>query len=305
MATPETKVLLVEDNPADARLLREALAEISDFKFEITHCETLAQTRESLAKNPSDVILSDLGLPDSQGLDTVRQIHNAAPGVPIVVLTALNDESFGSLALQQGAQDYLVKGQIDGRLLWRALRYAMERHRVQLGVLSLALIDDLTGFNNRRGFLALAEHHANLAYRTRKTFLVAFVDFDGLKQINDTFGHQEGNRALVDASIVLRDSFRQSDILARLGGDEFAILVADAAEVDIKAVRHRIDQKLSSFNAEPGRRYDLSFSMGFVSNNPGQRSEVEQLLAQADDLMYQQKRRKAQARKSLAAQPPG
>ena len=133
---------------------------------------------------------------------------------------------------------------------------------MQLGVLSLALIDDLTGFNNRRGFLALAEHHANLAYRTGKTFLVAFVDFDGLKRINDTFGHQEGNRALVDASIVLRDSFRQSDILARLGGDEFAILVADAAENDIEAVRHRIDRKLCSFNADPGRRYDLSFSVG-------------------------------------------
>ena len=296
MTNPVTKVLLVEDNPADARLLREALAEIADSRFEIAHCETLAQARELLAKNTPDVILSDLGLPDSQGLDTVSHIHHAAPGIPVVVLTALNDESFGSLALQQGAQDYLVKGEIDGRLLWRALRYAMERHRVQLGVLSLALIDDLTGLNNRRGFLALAEHHANLAYRTGKPFLVAFVDFDGLKRINDTFGHQEGNRALVDASIVLRDSFRQSDILARLGGDEFAILVADAAENDVEAVRHRIDRKLCSFNADPGRRYDLSFSMGFVPSDSGQRSDLEQLLAQADALMYQQKRRKACSR---------
>ena len=267
MPGPVTTVLLVEDNPADARLLREALAEIADSRFEITHCETLSQAHEFLAKNTSDVILSDLGLPDSQGLETIRHIHKAAPGVPIVVLTALNDESFGDQVLQEGAQDYLVKGQIDSRLLWRALRYAMERHRVQLGALTLALIDDLTGFNNRRGFLALAEHHANLAYRTGKTFLLAFVDLDGLKRINDTFGHQEGNRALVDTSIVLRDSFRQSDILARLGGDEFAILVAEAAENDIEAVRHRIDRKLCSFNADPGRRYDLSFSVGIVPND--------------------------------------
>jgi len=296
MPGPVTTVLLVEDNPADARLLREALAEIADSRFEITHCETLAQAHEFLAKNTSDVILSDLGLPDSQGLETIRHIHKAAPGVPVVVLTALNDESFGGQVLQEGAQDYLVKGQIDSRLLWRALRYAMERHRVQLGALTLALIDDLTGFNNRRGFLALAEHHASLAYRTGKTFLLAFVDLDGLKRINDTFGHQEGNRALVDTSIVLRDSFRQSDILARLGGDEFAILVAEAAENDIEAVRHRIDRKLCSFNADPGRRYDLSFSVGIVPNDATQHSNLEQLLSQADALMYRQKQSKKDSR---------
>jgi len=301
MPGPVTTVLLVEDNPADARLLREALAEIADSRFEITHCETLSQAHEFLAKNTSDVILSDLGLPDSQGLETIRHIHKAAPGVPIVVLTALNDESFGDQVLQEGAQDYLVKGQIDSRLLWRALRYAMERHRVQLGALTLALIDDLTGFNNRSGFLALAEHHANLAYRTGKTFLLAFVDLDGLKRINDTFGHQEGNRELVDTSIVLRDSFRQSDILARLGGDEFAILVAEAAENDIEAVRHRIDRKLCSFNADPGRRYDLSFSVGIVPNDSTQHSNLEQLLSQADALMYRQKQSKKDSRVFLTS----
>jgi len=301
MPGPVTTVLLVEDNPADARLLREALAEIADSRFEITHCETLSQAHEFLAKNTSDVILSDLGLPDSQGLETIRHIHKAAPGVPIVVLTALNDESFGDQVLQEGAQDYLVKGQIDSRLLWRALRYAMERHRVQLGALTLALIDDLTGFNNRRGFLALAEHHANLACRTGKTFLLAFVDLDGLKRINDTFGHQEGNRALVDTSIVLRDSFRQSDILARLGGDEFAILVAEAAENDIEAVRHRIDRKLCSFNADPGRRYDLSFSVGIVPNDATQHSNLEHLLSQADALMYRQKQSNKDSREFLTS----
>jgi len=97
----------------------------------------------------------------------------------------------------------------DPRLMREALaeRYAMERHRVHLGELTLALIDDLTGLNNRRGFLTLAEHHAHLAYRTAKTFLLAFVDLDGLKRINDTFGHQEGNCALVGAAIVPKDSF--------------------------------------------------------------------------------------------------
>lgn len=303
MPTPVTKVLLVEDNPADVRLLREALSEITDSRFEITHCETLAQACESLAKNTPDIILSDLGLPDSQGLETVRHIHSEAPGVPVVVLTSLNDESFGSQALQEGAQDYLVKGQIGARLLWRALRYSMERQRMQLELLSLSLIDDLTGLNNRRGFLSLAEHHLKVARRTGTPFLLAFVDLDAMKQINDKFGHQEGNRALVDAAKVLMDSCRQSDILARLGGDEFAILIADADGSSIETVVHRVQQKLASCNANPNRRYDLSLSIGIVPDDATQHSGIEQMLSQADALMYQQKRGKKHSRESVTSSP--
>src|SRR2546427_5202400 len=292
MLTTITKILIIEDNPGDVRLLQEALAEIPELLLEFVHCETLVQAFEYLAKSSPDVILLDLGLPDSQGLETVRRTHAAAPEVTLVVLTVLDDGDLAVRSLQEGAQDYLVKAQIDGSLLWHAIRYAMERQRVQLGLLNLAFMDDLTGLNNRRGFFVLAEHHMKFACRTGKPFLVAFVDLDGMKQINDTFGHQEGNRALVDASNVLRDSFRQSDIIARLGGDEFAILVADAAENDIQAVLQRIDRKLCSSNADPGRRYDLSFSIGIVPSLATQHSDVEHLLCQADALMYRQKHSK-------------
>jgi diguanylate cyclase (GGDEF)-like protein len=169
---------------------------------------------------------------------------------------------------------------------------------VQLQKLSLSLIDDLTGLNNRRGFLALAEHHVKVARRNGKSFLLAFVDLDGMKQINDTFGHQEGNRALVDAARVLMDSFRQSDVLARLGGDEFAILIADADGTSVETVVQRVQQKLLACNADPGRHYDLCFSMGIVPDDVTQHSHIEQLLSQADALMYQQKRSKGAARKS-------
>jgi two-component system cell cycle response regulator len=290
------KILLLEDNPGDARLLREALAEITESEFELTYCETVAQALESLRKHKPDVVLSDLGLPDSEGLEAVRSVHSAAPDIPIVVLTAMNDESLAVQSLQEGAQDYLVKGGIDGGSLWRALRYAMERQRVQLEVLNLALIDDLTGLNNRRGFLSLGRHHLKVAYRTRKPFLLVFVDLDGLKRINDTFGHQEGNHAIVDASNILKDSFRQSDILARLGGDEFAALIADAPDDSAETVTHRIQQKLASLNTSPGRRYDLSFSIGIVTSDTTQPTDLENLLSQADALMYEDKRNKPLSR---------
>src|SRR6266481_6141852 len=184
MLTTITKILMIEDNPGDVRLLQEALAEIPELSLEFVHCETLVQAFEYLAKS--------------------------SPEVTLVVLTVLDDGDLAVRSLQEGAQDYLVKAQIDGSLLWHAIRYAMERQRVQLGLLNLALMDDLTGLNNRRGFFVLAEHHMKFACRTGKPFLVAFVDLDGMKQINDAFGHQEGNRALVDTSNILRDSFRQS-----------------------------------------------------------------------------------------------
>lgn len=293
MPTLSTKMLLVEDNPGDARLLREAIAEITESKFELTHCETLAQAIESILSSKPDVVLSDLGLPDAQGLEAVRRLHRAAPEVPIVILSAVDNETLAIQSLQEGAQDYLAKGQLDGRSLWHALRYAVERQRVQLELLNLSLIDDLTGLNNRRGFLRLVEHHVKLAYRTGKPFLIAFVDLDGLKRINDTFGHQEGNHALVDASNVLKDSFRQSDILARFGGDEFAVLVTESSDNAIETVIHRVQHKLASLNADPGRRYDLSLSLGIVAADLTEHTDLEVLLSQADALMYEHKKSKA------------
>jgi len=286
------KILLIEDNPGDVRLIRVALEEIANLQFELIHCETLAHAFKFLAVGKPDIILLDLGLPDSQELETVRRTRAAAEETPLVVLTVLDDGDLAVQSLREGAQDYLVKAQISGALLWHAMHYAMERQRVQLGLLNLALIDDLTGLGNRRGFFTLAEHHLKLAYRTGKPFLVAFVDLDGMKGINDTFGHQEGNRALVEASNILRDSFRQSDILARMGGDEFAIIVADAGEESITTVIARVQEKLRNRNAQPNRRYSLSFSIGIVPGDVAQRAHLESLLDRADAAMYEQKQSK-------------
>ena len=232
----------------------------------------------------------DLGLPDSGGLDTLRQTQAVMPGVPIVALTGLNDEAVAVRALREGAQDCLVKGQVDGNVLARSLRHAIERHRVHSTCRSLSLVDDLTGLHNRRGFLTLAEQHLKLACRLGKSFLLVFVDVDGLKQINDSFGHSEGNRALAETANVLRNSFRRSDILARLGGDEFAVLAADQSESSGEIVSHRLQDKIATCSTQPARLYRLSVSVGVVPWHPAQPYSLEELLAQADVLMYEQKR---------------
>jgi diguanylate cyclase (GGDEF)-like protein len=291
MSDSLVSILLIEDNPGDARLFQE-LARASEFPFEVVHCETLSGALDLLADCKPELALLDLGLPDATGLEGVCRIRRAAPDSPLIVLTGLDDETLAIEALKQGAQDYLVKGNIGSNSLRRALRYALERPRVQLEFSNLSLIDDLTGLYNRKGFLALGEHRIKLARRTGESFLVAFVDLDRLKQINDTLGHSEGNHAIVDTANVLKDSFRQSDIIARLGGDEFAVFVADADKNSIQTVRHRVQQKVDRCNAEPGRQYFLSFSIGIASGDAAGYADLETLLGIADALMYEHKRSK-------------
>jgi diguanylate cyclase (GGDEF)-like protein/PAS domain S-box-containing protein len=124
-------LLLVEDNPGDARLIREMFNEQGTHDTELIRAATMTEAEKNLSERAFDIILLDLGLPDSQGLEAVRRAHAAAPRVPLVVLTGLDDESLAAQALQVGAQDYLIKGQIETRGLLRALRYAVERKAME------------------------------------------------------------------------------------------------------------------------------------------------------------------------------
>ncbi|MBF8254327.1 MAG: histidine kinase,Response regulator receiver domain protein,histidine kinase,GAF domain-containing, partial [Deltaproteobacteria bacterium] len=135
LSTEPLRVLLIEDNPGDARLIRESWKDIKDLRFTLEHLGLLAEGLKRLASEKPDVLLLDLSLPDSAGLDTLARVRQQAPKVPVVVLTGLDDENTGIAAVKIGAQDFLVKGQADGALLGRALRYAVERQRAEEQVL--------------------------------------------------------------------------------------------------------------------------------------------------------------------------
>jgi sigma-B regulation protein RsbU (phosphoserine phosphatase) len=132
MASAPIRILLVEDNPGDARLLREQLREASSLRFDLTHVDRLSEARERVAREGADIVLLDLSLPDAHGLETVRSMLEAAPELPIIVLTGLDDETTAVQAVQAGAQDFLVKGQVEGGGLARAIRYARERKWLDL-----------------------------------------------------------------------------------------------------------------------------------------------------------------------------
>jgi len=209
----------------------------------------------------------------------------------MVVLSESDDELLAVESLRQGVQDFLPKEPLDRLTLVRALRYSMERHRLQKNLQNLSLIDDLTGLYNRRGFLALAEQHLRMIQRKGAALLI-YLDLDDLKLINDTHGHLEGNRALIVTTNVLRACFRQSDILARLGGDEFCVLMTDAGQDSDQQVRKRLHQRTDFINALSSWKFRLSLSVGIAEVPVVHQPSLDQLLRIADTHMYEEKRKK-------------
>jgi two-component system, cell cycle response regulator len=283
------RVLLVEDNDGDARLLREFLSERHQGGPELARVKSLAEALEFLGRETADVALLDLALPDTSGLDTVRRVRAAAPDLALIVLTGLDDSDVAVRAVRAGAQDYLIKGEIDANVLGRAIRYALERQKMQVALSSLALIDDLTGLYNRRGFLALAEHQLKLARRTTRPFALVFIDIDGLKAINDTMGHIEGNHVITEIGFILKDTFRSSDILGRLGGDEFCVFMIDAGADVAHMMRRRLRERTTARNAQASARIALDFSMGALCCQADDARPLDDLVSAADALMYSEK----------------
>jgi diguanylate cyclase (GGDEF)-like protein/PAS domain S-box-containing protein len=419
-------ILLVEDNPGDARLLREMFNEQGARDTELTLVDSMSKAEEHLAEHAGDIILLDLGLPDAQGLAAVRRTHAAAPRVPLVVLTGLDDESLAAQALQEGAQDYLVKGQIvlegqiETRGLLRALRYAIERKALEEALfvekeraqVTLNCIGDavactdisgnltflntvaekLTGWSwqeaagrpmaevfrilsttNRKTVLDPMEmaverdrtvrlpsnsilirrdgfeipiedsvapihdregqatgavivfrdvsaaramtlqitHSAEhdfltglpnrmllndrvgqaiaLAARHMKQVAILFLDLDGFKHINDSFGHTIGDKLLQSVAKRLVDCVRGSDTVSRQGGDEFVVLLSEVEHSEDAAITARRMLRLVAEAHSVGQHeLHITTSMG-VSVYPDDGLDAETLIKNADTAMYQAK----------------
>ncbi len=164
----KVKILLFEDNPGDAGLIEEMLEESADFRYELKNAETLKEGLSFLKENSFDIILSDLGLPDSDGIDTFLEIHARNSRIPIVILTGISDEKIGIDAVKKGAQDYLVKGQVDSRLLKRSIQYSIERKKAEERIQNLANIvessNDAIITRSLDGFITSWNHGAEQIY---------------------------------------------------------------------------------------------------------------------------------------------
>lgn len=194
-----------------------------------------------------------------------------------------------SKVLRSGAPDSQSLRVATHPAVWSAVKHALIERELRY----LALTDDLTCLYNRRAFFAAATHQLKLARRNGQSMLLFFCDVDDLKKINDTFGHQEGDSALVRAADALEEAFRGSDILARIGGDEFAVLaMTDSADCE-KVLLDRLNRGLKRSNTNE-TRYSLSLSVGVACSDPKKALSLGELMAEADKSMYKHKRSKLQ-----------
>jgi two-component system cell cycle response regulator len=291
--TTETqKMLLVQDNLGTARALQEMVAGGQPARFEVVHVDRLAEAQRYLVEEQFDIILLDLSLPDVSGIETLIRLHDAARDTPIVVLSDREDEALALKTVQAGAQDHLLTPELERGSLLRALRYAIERHNRLAELRTMSLIDDTTELYNRRGFLTLAQQQIKLANRTQRNLMLLFADLDGLKLINDSFGHSEGTRALMETAQILREIFRSSDIIARIGGDEFVVMVVETCGLSIDVIVQRFEEQVRRHNVLHDRPYRLSISVGAACYNPDEPCSIDELLSRADLRMYEHKRSK-------------
>ena len=284
--TERTRILVVEDNPGDLRLIRELLCE-SEPPCEIQAADRLSEAFRILAEDEIDLVLLDLSLPDSSGMEGFHRMRSEMPATPIIILTGLRDVDLAREAVRGGAQDFLVKGHLEGNLLVHAVRYAMHRHALQRSLEELSLRDPLTGLYNRRGFHLLAEQSLRVA---RRESLLLMADVDDLKGLNDRHGHPFGDQALCAVARALESGLRESDIVARLGGDEFVVLAVEASPPGAEQLVRRVKGRLSSESEGLDFGGELSISVGHAAFDPSTGLSMKDLMAQADQEMYREKR---------------
>ena len=223
---------------------------------------------------------------DNERIDDVFQaLLSEANGELASLLRDVRTESHGTLPGD-------TRGQPVSELLMRAVRCAAKQYMLQAELGNLALTDELTSLYNRRGFMALAERQLKIGRRSGRGMLLFVMDVDRLKQINDSFGHFEGDRALKRTAEVLEETFRDSDVLARLGGDEFAVLAVEASGRSEARIKTRLLECLKSISAKPSR-YEISLSIGLARFDPCSRMSIGELMAKADRAMYELKRRRS------------
>lgn len=282
-----TRVLLIEDNPGDARLIREMVRDMPDSGIVVEHVNRLALGLERLAEGGIDLVLLDLTLPDSRGFPTLRTLQNRSGRVPVIVLTGLEDEELAVAAVRQGAQDYLVKGQIDSMLLVRSLRHARERHTLQQSLDALSQRDELTGVINRHGFRAYSQNRLQIAGQVGFALHLLLFNIDGLKTINDRHGSQAGDQAIRDFAALLRGIFDEADIVARLGGSDFAVLAAELPTRHLDDVEQRLTAAINGHLATEGRPYKMSFSLGSMRIDPSEAAgiDITELVARTSGLL--------------------
>ncbi len=318
-----TTILIVDARPPDRQLYTTLLGSVG---YRVLEAGDGSEALEIARTELPDLVITDIIMPNMDGFTLTRRLR-AEPllaSVPVIFQTVHYLESeVRKLATASGIQHILGKPAEPQQILQavhQTLKRPVEPARLpQTGQLqrehlqlladklyeknlelektnerlrNLSLTDELTGLNNRRGFMILANGLLKFCRRANHPLSLLYIDMDCLKVINDTFGHAQGDTALTHFAHILTKTFRDSDVIARMGGDEFAVLTIDATENNLNTIQARLQSNVDTHNLESARGYALSFSMGIIRVDLTSTFTVETLLAQADEAMYAHKKRK-------------
>jgi diguanylate cyclase (GGDEF)-like protein len=245
------RVLLVESEPEDVLFLRDVLLEIGEgrhwhdwVQLEILHAASWAESASILAREPVDLVLLDLDLLDSQGIETFRRAQVAAPDIPMLLLLSASEAALGLRLMRDGAQDFLVKKQVDCAPLAHSMRNAIERHRLLSGARAGSTHDTLTGLLNRNGFVSAADRERKLAERLGRRWIVMVAEPRNLGEIVTTYGEQRRDLTMVEAADHLRTLAGPADLLGRIETARFAMAIFDTDHESLEAAWARIHSAL-------------------------------------------------------------
>jgi len=289
MNSENIKLLLIEANLADSRLLKEWLTDAVPGKHIVTAAYSANEARKYLKEFDFDIVITDLNLPDIDGLDIISSIQAINSKIPIVVSIGETDQKLSLQIVQMGAQDYLVKGQGDGHLINRVIDYSIERKKDVQQLSHLANYDSLTGLANRLLFRERLDRALIRADRSNTLVSLFVIDLDRFKNVNDTLGHDAGDQLLVQVANRLRECTREGDTVSRLGGDEFTIIMEDLKNADDAILTA---DKVLDFMKKP---FDINSNEIFVTPSIGitvypiDDTNAGHLFINADSAMYQAK----------------
>lgn len=303
-------ILIVDDTPDNLRLLVKILESQG---YLIRKALNGRMALQAAHRQPPDIILLDITMPEMDGYEVCQQLKASAvtANIPIIFISALDHIGDKVLAFEIGGQDYISKPFQELEVLMRVKNQLLiqqqqqqlvqqnqrleqeiaERLKAEAEVRQLSLTDALTGLHNRRSFFLLADQQLRISRRAQTPCYLLFADLDGLKQINDSLGHEIGDRVISDAAQILKQTFRHADIVARFGGDEFVIFIPACSD-HTNTFHIRLQTNIDCLNQAGDRPYQLSMSVGVQFCGLTDDASLEYLLAQADKLMYNHKRMK-------------
>jgi diguanylate cyclase (GGDEF)-like protein len=286
---PLIRILLVEDNPSDVFVVSGLLGDNVNIEYEIHHARTQSDALAMLAENNFDVCLLDLTLPDTSGFSALIDIQEKAQDMPVLILTGFKDTSMAKRAVGRGAQDYLLKDELEKNSLMRAIDYAIERKHIEKSLFQRANYDALTGLANRNMFLSRLKIALARSERSGSGVAILFIDLDNFKPINDMHGHDAGDAMLKSVAQEIKSILRTYDTAARFGGDEFAVLLEGIASPrDAASIAQKIIRIISSplpyngFNLKIGVSIGIAFSNEYIT--------PDMFIQHADIAMYHAKR---------------